>query len=160
MYMTKKKKIFMLVGMILLLAVTAYLNFTLAARADDDDDDLIQTGNFFTQARSEKTQSRNEELAILDAIIATDGAEFEEQRQAAMDQKLKLAQIMEQEIAIEHILKSKGYEDVVVTISMTTNKANVIIKLEDLTRDDSVIIFNTVLEQADIDPDNVHIIKV
>lgn len=158
--LTKKKKIFMLVGMILLLAVTAYLNFALAAKADDDDGDLIPTGNFFTQARSEKAQSRSEELAILDAIIATEGAEFEQQRQAAMDQKLRLTQIMEQETAIEHILKSKGYEDVVVTISMTTNKANVIIKLEELTRDDSVIIFNTVLEQADIDPDNVHIIKV
>ena len=55
--LTKKKKIFMLVGMILLLAATAYLNFALAAKADDADDDLIPTGNFFTQARSEKAQS-------------------------------------------------------------------------------------------------------
>ena len=76
-----------------------------------------------------------------------------------MDQKLRFAQIMEQETAIEH-LEEQGYEEVVVTISMTTNKANVIIKLDEQTREDSVIILNTVLEQTDIDPDNVHIIKV
>lgn len=157
--LTKKKKIFMLAGMILLLAVTAYLNFALAAKADNDDD-LIAVGSFFTQYRSERQTTRNQEISYLDAIIDSTQAEYAEQRQTAMDQKLKVISVMEQELAVENILKAKGYEDVVVTIGITSDTSNIIIKTAELTRDDTAIIYNTMFEQTLIEADNIRIVPV
>ncbi len=158
--LSKKKKIFMLAGMVLLLAVTAYLNFALAANADKNGDDLITTGNFFTQYRSERQTTRNQEISYLDAIIDSTQEEYAEQRQTAMDQKLKLITAMEQELAVENILKAKGYEDVVVTIGVASNNSNIIIKAAELTRDDTALIYNTMHEQTGIDADNIRIIPV
>lgn len=158
--LSKRKKIFMLAGMVLLLAVTAYLNFALAAKADNNDDDLITAGSFFTQYRSERQSTRNQEVTYLDAIINTTQAEYASQRQTAMDQKLKLISVMEQELAVENILKGKGYEDVVVTIGITNNKANIIIKTAELTKQDTAQIYNTMLEQTEIKADDIRIIPV
>ena len=159
--LTKKRKIFMLVGMVLLLAVTAYLNYALAANADNNyEDDYVTTGSFFTQYRSERQTSRNQEIAYLDAIIASTQEEYETQRQTAMDQKLNLITAMEQELAIENILKAKGYEDVVVTIGVASDLTNIIVKTAELQLEDTAIIYNTVYEQAQLDADNVRIIPV
>jgi stage III sporulation protein AH len=158
--LSKKKKIIMLAGMIILLAVTAYLNFALAANADKNDDDLITTGNFFTNYRSERLTTRSQEISYLDAIINTTQEEYAAQRQEAMDQKLKIITIMDQELAVENILKGKGYEDVVVSIGVTNNTANVIIKTAELTRDDTAIIYNTMLEQTGLTAENIRIIPV
>lgn len=158
--LSKKRKIFMLAGMILLLAVTAYLNFALAAKADPGGDDYITTGNFFTQYRSERQTTRNQEISYLDAIIDSTQAEYEEQRQTAMDQKLKLISVMEQELAVENILKAKGYDDVVVTIGVTSDTSNIIVKTAELTRDDTALIYNTMVEQTGIEADNIRIIPV
>lgn len=160
--LTKKKKIFMLIGMVLLLAVTAYLNYALAANADNTngDNDLVTAGNFFTQYRSERQSTRNEEIAYLDAIINSTQDEYETQRQTAMDQKLQLITAMEQELAVENILKAKGYEDVVVTVGVASDTSNIIIKTAELTLQDTAIIYNTMFEQTGLQADNVRIIPV
>ena len=157
--LTKKKKIFMLAGMILLLAVTAYLNFALAANADNDDS-TVTVSNFFTEYKSEKQTARNEEISYLDSIISSESAEYAEQRQTAMNQKLKLISVMEQEVVIENLLESKGYEEVAVTIGVTSDTVNVIVKAAELTREDTAIIYNILYEQAQVDADNVRIIPV
>lgn len=158
--LTKKKKIFILAGMVLLLAATAFLNFKLAAGADNNDDDIITAGNFFTQYRSERQTTRNQEIAYLDAIIETTQEEYADQRQVAMDQKLKIITAMEQELAVENILKGKGYEDVIVTIGITSDTANIIIKTAELTKEDLAVIYNTMYEQTGLDVDNIRVIPV
>lgn len=157
--LTKKKKIFMLAGMILLLAVTAYLNFALAAKADNNDD-LITAGNFFTQYRTERQTTRNQEISYLDSVINSTGAEYEEARATAMNQKLKIISVMEQELVIENLLKSKGYEDVVVTIGITSDTVNVIVKSAELKREDTAVIYTTISEHTTVSADNVRIIPV
>ena len=67
---------------------------------------------------------------------------------------------MEQEVVIENLLESKGYEDVAVTIGVTSNTVNVIVKAAELKREDTAIIYNTLYEQAQVDADNVRIIPV
>ncbi|MDD4002735.1 MAG: SpoIIIAH-like family protein [Clostridia bacterium] len=159
--LTRKKKIFILAGMVVLLVATAILNFQLAANADKDDgDDYITTGSFFMESRSVRESTRSEELAWLDSIIETTQAEYSEQRQTAMDQKLKLINNMDQEMNVEQILKGKGYEDVIVTMSLTADSANIIVKAAELTRDDYAVIYNAMYEQTGLDADDIRIIPI
>ena len=154
--LTKKKKIFMLAGMVLLLAATVWLNAVLAANADTPGDGDVLTGNFFANFRAERQATRLETITYLDSIIETSEAEFEAQRATAMARKEKLIEAMEQEVNIENILRAQGFEDVGVTISVTSNNVTVIVKSE-LTVEDTAKIYNVLWEQAEIDANDVSI---
>ena len=64
--MSKTKKIIIMSGLVLLLAVTAVFNFVLAGAATDPGED-VTTANYFTTYRTERNTTRNEELLQLDS---------------------------------------------------------------------------------------------
>ena len=120
--MSKKKKIIILSCMIALLAATAAVNFLLSGTKTED---AVTVANYFTQYRTERSSSRNEQILRLDAIISeaeTDSAALND----ALEMKLQLTAIMEKELLLENLIKAQGYEDAVVTIS--TANVNVIVK--------------------------------
>lgn len=154
--MSKKKKIIILSCMILLLAVTAVFNFILSSPTADEP---VAAANYFTQYRTERSSSRNEQMLQLDAIIENADSE-EEALSDALNMKLKLTSLMEQELLLENLIKAKGYEDAVVTIGLTSGNINVIVKDAEFIQDDAVAIYTILQDEASATPENVKIIPV
>ncbi len=154
--MSKKKKIIILSCMIALLAVTAVFNFLLSKPKTEN---VVAAANYFTQFRTERSSSRNEQMLQLDAII-TDATAGSEELSEALSMKLQLATIMEQELLLENLIKARGYEDAVVTIGTTSGNINVIVKDVDFTQDDAIAIYTILKDEASATPENVKIIPV
>lgn len=158
--MSKKRKIIVLSCMIALLAVTAIFNFVLTTSpATEDVAATLGSANYFTQYRSERLTTRNEELLQLDAIIASAEAESVEKNQA-LTMKMELTAITEKEMLLENLIKAYGFEDAVVVIGLESDNVNVIAKSPELTADDAILIYSVVAEEANVSPENVKIIPI
>lgn len=158
--MSKKKKIIVLSCMILLLAVTAVCNFLLTSKTSaPNDGNAVTTANYFSQYRTERLTSRNEQILQLDAIIesAEDGSEA---KTNALGQKLKLTENMEKELLLENLIKATGYADVVVTIGLSSENINVIVKDAELTKDDALVIYTILQDEVGASPEYVKIIPI
>jgi hypothetical protein len=158
--MSKKKKIILLVSMVLVLALAAYINIALLT-GDKGSDDDIPTGNFFTEHRANRQETRSYEIEQLNDILATEGEEFAEARAAAMAQKLKLREITEMEMYLESMLKVH-FADAVVTINAATDAINVIVDIdgEQLTREQNAVIFNVISGAMETTTDYIRIHSV
>ena len=88
-----------------------------------------------------------------------EGAEFADARQTAVNQKLKLVEIMEKELLLESLLKAKGYEDVIVSVGLTNDNINVVVKAEEITREDTAKIYNTIKNETNTSSDMVKILS-
>ncbi len=158
--MTKKRKIVVLSCMIALLAVTAVFNFMLTTGPVSNTDSItVSSANYFTQYRSERLTTRNEELLQLDEIIASASVDSSE-RAEALSMKIELTEITEKELLLENLIKAYGFEDAVVVIGLESQNVNVIAKSPELTADDAVIIYSIVAEEANVSPENVKIIPI
>ena len=104
--MSKKKKIIVMSSLVLLLALTAVLNVVLARTKTAKGDSAIATSNYFTTYRSERTTTRSEELVQLDSVIALYDANDEKYKEA-VNLKIKIVEIMEKELVLETMIKSK-----------------------------------------------------
>ena len=89
-------------------------------------------------------------------MIAT-SADGSEAKNDALAVKLKLAQITEKENLLENLIKAKGYEEVAVTIGMTSDNVSVIVRDKDFSQDDAVIIYSICAAEVNATPDNVYI---
>ena len=110
--MSKKKKVFVLISMVVLLVVTGFLNVKLN-KVDSELPTSTTTANFFTTNRADKISSRNYQLEIYDSIIAssTDAVEIAN----AKAEKGKIAAKIEKESILEGMIAATGYDDVIVT---------------------------------------------
>ena len=156
--MSKKKKIIVLSCMIALLAVTAVFNFVLSA-PQSSADDSVSAANYFTEYKTERTESRSEQLLQLESVIAA-SAENSETKAQALALKLKLTEIIEKELLLEKLIKAKGYEESVVSIGLTSENVNVIVKDADFNQDDAIIIYTILADEADASPEKVNIIPI
>ncbi|MBP5177300.1 MAG: SpoIIIAH-like family protein [Clostridia bacterium] len=157
--MSRKKKIVILSVMVLLLAATAVFNFVLSSQANvKKTDAALEAANYFVQYRSERSQSRSEQLIQLDEVISAsaDG----ETKNEALRMKLRLTDVIEEELLLEKLIKARGYDETVVSIGLTSENINVIVKDDDFTQDDAVIIYTILAQEADAAPDKVNIIPV
>ena len=169
--MSKKKKIFVLVTMVLVLAVAAYLNIALLNNNQNTNGDMLETANFFTSYRQERQQVRSEEMLQLDSIIALEGSEYATSiiakfgnevadKKEAAAQKLQLIEIMETEMLLENLIKAKGYSDVVVRIGTNSQNINVAVKADELTREDTAKIYSVIRQETNKSPEFVQIVPV
>ncbi|MBO7344418.1 MAG: SpoIIIAH-like family protein [Clostridia bacterium] len=157
--MSKKRKIIILSCMIALLAVTAVFNFILTTGTFEDDSTVVNSANYFSQYRSERINTRNEELLQLDAIIAS--AEIDSpERSDALSMKIELTEITERELLLESLIKAYGFEDAVVVIGLDSDNVNVIAKSPELSTDDAIMIYSIVSEEINVSPENVKIIPI
>ena len=158
--MSKKKKIVVLSCMIALLAVTAVFNFILTTGTIVEDNSSITTSaNYFSQYRSERLTTRNEELLQLDQIIETAEANSPE-RAEALSMKLDITNITETELLLESLIKAYGFEDAVVVMGIESESVNVIAKSPELTTDDAIKIYTIIAEETGVAPENVKIIPI
>ncbi len=157
--MSKRKKVLVLSIMVLVLAVAVVLNFTLLGDTQQADDASTATASFFATYRETRQSERNQEVLYLDSVIAMEGAEFADARQTAVNQKLKLVEIMEKELLLESLLKAKGYEDVIVSVGLTNDNINVVVKAEEITREDTAKIYSTIKNETNTSADMVKILS-
>ncbi len=157
--MSKKRKILVLSCMIALLAVTAVFNFILTTGTGMEDTSIVTSANYFSQYRSERLTTRNEELLQLDQIIETAEANSQE-RAEALSMKIDLTSITEKELLLESLIKAYGFEDAVVVMGLESNSVNVIAKSTELTTDDAIKIYTIVSEETGVSPENVKIIPI
>ena len=154
--MSKKKKIFILVSMVLLLVVTGYLNVAL----NNKNSDLAATttsANFFESCRADKIASRNYQLEIYDSIIAasTDPDEIAD----AKAQKAAIAAKMEKELVLEGLIAATGFEDVIVTDS--GENLNVYVKTSvGLTSNEGASILSILVREAKVLATQVRVIPI
>lgn len=109
--MSKKKKIFILVSMVLLLVVTGYLNVALNKR-ESGLEATSSAANFFVSARADKVAARNAQLEIYDKVIATSADPQEVAH--AQEMRDKIAARIDEELSIETQIAARGYEEVLV----------------------------------------------
>lgn len=156
--LSKKKKIFILTGMVALLVLTGVLNIVLNTTANAPSDSVnagSEYTDFFTAYRVDRTTSREQSMLYYDEIIKSDqySAEVKENAQKA---KVALAESMETELVLEGLIKSLGFDDAIVT--STTENINVIVKCPELTGTQANQIMQIVMTETERKATNVRII--
>ena len=154
------KKVLVIAGLAILLAVTGVLNWKFAAdkkarQQAEGNGGTEQTVSSFAVFRTERERVRTQELTSIDSIINNENTDTQTLAEA-QKMKLELTDTMEKELLIEGLLKAKGFEDAVITISDTA--VNVIVKQKDLTKQQVAQVLEIVLREAgDISAENVKI---
>lgn len=157
--MSKKKKIIIMASLVLLLAITAVLNVLLVNNTSASGDTAVSTANYFTTFRSERTTKRSEELLQLDSVIAL-YEEGSDKYQEAVDLKLKIVKMMENELAFETMIKSRGFSDAVVSIGMNSESVNVFINSDELNYNTALSIYKLLKDEVGVAPGNIIIMPV
>jgi stage III sporulation protein AH len=157
--MTKKKKIIIMSTLVVLLAVTAVLNVLLVTNKNSATTDTVETANYFSTYRSERTTTRSEELLQLDSVISLYD-EGSDKYNEAVDLKMQIVNIMEDELVLETMIKSLGFEDAVVSIGMDSENVNVFINSSELNMDTALSIYNLLRNEAGVAPTNIIIMPV
>ena len=104
-----KKKIIVLVSMIALLVATGCLNYFLNVRKADVDQPVDQTTpTFFATYRNDREVTRQQEIAYLDEMIASETSSAETIAEAEA-QKLAICQAMETELVLEGLIKASSF---------------------------------------------------
>ena len=153
-------KVLVIAGLAILLAVTGVLNWKFAAdkkarQQAEGNGGTEQTVSSFADFRTERERVRTQELTSIDSIINNENTDTQTLAEA-QKMKLELTDTMEKELLIEGLLKAKGFEDAVITISDAA--VNVIVKQKDLTKQQVAQVLEIVLREAgDISAENVKI---
>ncbi len=155
--MSKRKKIVVSVCLVFLLVATVYVNVLLSTDVTASED--ITVSDYFSEYRSERTTSRQEQLLNLDSIISSESLDAEVLADAAA-QKMSIVAIMDAELTLENLIQAKGFEDVVVTMSYDSDDINVIVKADELTQADVAQIYEVISTQTNATYSNVKIIPV
>lgn len=158
--MSNTKKIIAMTSLVLLLAVTAVLNFVLAnTNVDKNTSGTVTTANYFTTYREERTSTRSEELLQLDSVIALYNV-GDEKYEEATEMKMSIVSAMEKELVLENMIKSLGFTDAVVSVSQDMDNVNVFINSSELTYDTALSIYNMMKKETGIVSGNVIIMPV
>ena len=152
--LSKKKKLFILFGMVALLVVTGGLNMYLSKN-----DDNLQTTNYssaslLTSYRASKLETRNSMIELYDSIIATstDSTQITETNALISD----LADRMEQETVLEGMIMASGYE----VVTNADGSYTVMVKSDNLTSDDVAKILGILVKETGVSATNVKVSAV
>ncbi len=159
--MSKKKKIIIMSSLVFLLALTAVLNVLLATNviASGNSNAAVTTSNYFTTFRSERTTTRSEELIQLDSVIALYEEDSDKYKEA-VDLKLKIVGMMENELMLETLIKSRGFSDAVVSIGMDSDNVNVFVNSNELDYNTAMAIYTMLKDEVGVAPGSIIILPV
>ena len=155
--MKKRTKIIILTAMVLLLGVTGYLNIMLNSGVKKPDDSTTTTTSYFTAYRTDRETTRDQEMLYYDAIIGSDSATAEAKANAEQA-RLNLVTQMEKELVIEGLIKAKGFEDAIVTISDI--HVNAIVKANEIKSTEVAQIVNIIQTQLGTDIENIKVFPI
>lgn len=154
--LTRKKKAFILVGMIALLVVTGGLNLFLSKGNEQVPASSYESASFLTSYRASKLETRQTMMEYYDSIIetSTDAEQITETNALISD----LASRMEKETVLEGMIMASGYEDAVVTNS--DDSYTVMVKSGNFTLDDAAKILGILVKETGVSATNVKISSV
>ena len=155
--MKKRTKIIIIAVMVLLLGVTGYLNVVLNNSVSNSNNNSTTTSSYFQTYRSDRESTRDQEMLYYDAMNANETSSAEAIA-TAESAKLALIEQMEQELVVEGLIKAKGFEDCVVTISDTD--VNAVVKSGELTEAEVAQIVEIIQSQLNISLENIKLIPV
>ena len=156
----KTKKIIVLSIMVTLLVATGVLNFVLSDKLNKTSTDTTGgkdtvTQTFFAAARSDRDATRESEFLYLDAIMnseeSTDSA-----KASAQEQKMQLVNRMEKELALETLIKGRGFEDAIVTIG--DKGISIVVGQSELSEEQANQILSVVVTETTFKPTEVKVI--
>lgn len=157
--MSKRKKIIIMSSLVFLLALTAVLNVLLASNVIASGETAVTTSNYFTTFRTERTTTRSEELMQLDSVIAL-YEEGSDRYNEAVEMKLRIVKMMENELLLETLIKSRGFSDAVVSIGMESDNVNVFINSDELNLNTALSIYTILKEEAGVAPGSIIILPI
>ena len=159
--MSKTKKIIIMSSLVFLLALTAVLNVLLATDtiAFGNSNGTVTTSNYFTTFRTERTTTRSEELLQLDSVIALYEEDSDKYKEA-VNLKLKIVEMMENELMLETLIKSRGFSDAVVSIGMDSENVNVFVNSNELDYNTAMAIYKMPTEEVNVSPTSIIILPV
>ncbi len=154
--LTKKKKIFIICGMLVLLLVTGGLNLFLNGSEEQLQTTTSSHMSLLSSYRASKLETRNSMLEMYDSIISTskDAEQIVETNAKISD----LAGRMEAETVLEGMIMASGYEDVVVT--STDGDYSVMVKSDNFTSDDAAKILSILVKETGASATNVRVTSV
>ena len=153
----RTKKILVLSVMVALLVATGVLNWALNDRLTSGDpvDVNAVTETFFAAYRSDREATRESGFLYLDAIITSETSS-EAAKTAAEEQKLGLVERMETEMQLETLVKAKGFDDAIVTLS--DEGVNVVVGTAELTAEQTAQIYDIIRSETDYSLADVKVI--
>ena len=158
--MSKRKKIIIMSSLVFLLALTAVLNVLLATKViASGDTNVVTTSNYFTTFRTERTTTRSEELMQLDSVIAL-YEEGSDRYNEAVEMKLRIVEMMENELLLETLIKSRGFSDAVVSIGLESDNVNVFINSDELDYNTALSIYTMLKDEVGIAPGSIIILPI
>ncbi|HIW73474.1 MAG TPA: SpoIIIAH-like family protein [Firmicutes bacterium] len=122
---------------------------TATTAADPDD--------YFTQARLNRENARDEALDILRDLM-NDVKASEETQQQALSEAAAIAEAVEQESKIESLVKAKGFSDCVAYIA--DDACNIVVRSDGMTPQEALQITEIVTAQSNVVAQNVKIVTV
>lgn len=149
--MKKRTKIIILSVMVVLLGVTGYLNIVLNNSISPTT--TTTTTSYFVSYRNERETNRDQQMLYLDAIIS-DTNSTEEDIANAKKEKNDILALMEEELAVEGLIKAEGYNDCVVFIN-DNGVVNVVVDSAELTFNEAQNIKDIVCVQLTVEPRDV-----
>jgi len=154
--LTKKKKIFIMFGMVALLVITGCLNLFLSKEDENITTSSYESASFLTSYRASKLETRQTMLSYYESIIesSVDSEQIVETNALISD----LAGRMEQETVLEGLITASGYEDCVVTNA--DGSYTVMVKSDGLTSDDVAKILGILVKETGVSATNVKITSV
>ncbi len=154
--LSKKKKVFILLGMVALLVVTGALNMFLTSGTQEIQPTNMQSTSLLSSYRASKLETRNSMLELYDSIIesSTDAEQITQTNALISD----LASRMETETVLEGMIMASGYEDAVVTNS--DGSYTVMVKSGSLTGDDVAKILGILVKETGVSATNVKVSAV
>jgi stage III sporulation protein AH len=154
----KFKKVLVLGCFCCLLLVTGAVNIVINNLASQQASaEVSTTANFFSNYRSDRLDTRNQEKLYLDAIIASETTSAEAKANAEAERQ-QLIKNMELTMQLENLILAKGFEDVVVSTS--SGNISVMVESAGLTTTEVAQIVDVVLNNSDYSIDNIKIIEV
>lgn len=126
LFSKKARKIALMTGLLALLVVTGYLNFSLNQNAVNINAGSKTETNMFITLKENRTDARLARQLLLEDIIANGGSSAEARAQAEAELETLASEIAFETNAENLIAAQCGYEDVIV--SRNGQKINVIVK--------------------------------
>ena len=155
----KKTKIIILSAMVLLLGITGYLNITLNNQtiSTGANQTTTSTYNYFDSYRTDRSATRDQEILYYTAIMQDESSSADDKAKA-QEKKLALIAEMENELALEYLIKGLGFSDAIVTTS--SSYINVIVKSSELNSSEVAKIVSVVTENTDFTLSAIKVIPV
>ena len=95
----------------------------------------------------------------LDSVIALYEEDSDKYKEA-VNLKLKIVEMMENELLLETLIKSRGFSDAVVSIGMNSDNVNVFINSNELDYNTALSIYTVLKDEVGIAPGSIIILPV